>query len=80
MTAHVQFDAAEEAVVLREAAIIAADRLLAEALLSIDEASSFLKVSSATLNRLPILRVKLGGATRYRRADLLEHIGKSVER
>lgn len=80
MIAHVRLDADEEAVVLREAAIIAADRLLAEALLSIDEASSFLKVSSATLNRLPIPRVKLGGATRYRRADLLEHIQASLEK
>jgi hypothetical protein len=80
MTTYVQLDAAEEAVVMREAAIIAADRMLADALLSIEEAARFLTVSTATLNRLPILRVKLGGATRYRRADLLEHIRKSVER
>jgi hypothetical protein len=39
-----------------------------------------LKVSTATLNRLPIPRVKLGGATRYRRADILEHIQESLER
>jgi len=80
MTTYVQLDAGEEALVMREAAIIAADRMLADALLSIEEAARFLTVSTATLNRLPILRVKLGGATRYRRADLLEHIRKSVER
>jgi|APGre2960657404_1045060.scaffolds.fasta_scaffold42728_3 hypothetical protein len=80
MTTYVQLDAAEEAVVMREAAIIAADALLAEALLTRDEAAAMLRVTTKTLNLLPILRVKLGGATRYRRADLLEHIRKSVER
>jgi len=80
MTTYVQLDAAEEAVVMREAAIIAADALLAEALLTRDEAAAMLRVTTKTLNLLPILRVKLGGATRYRRADLLEHIRHSVER
>lgn len=80
MTTYVQLDAAEEAVVMREAAIIASDRLLAEALLTRDEAAAMLRVTTKTLNLLPIQRVKLGGATRYRRTDLLEHIHAHLEK
>ena len=80
MTTYVQLDAAEEAVVMREAAIIAADALLADALLKRDEAAAILRVTTHTLNNLPIPRVKLGGATRYRRADLLNHIQASLEK
>ena len=54
-------------------------RILDEVLLTIQEAADTLKVSTATLNRLPIQRVKLGGATRYRRQDILSHIQASLE-
>jgi hypothetical protein len=80
MIAHVRLDAAEEALVMREAAIIAADVMLAEALLTRDEAASLLRVTTKTLNLLPIQRVKLGGATRYRRQDVLSHIQASLEK
>lgn len=80
MIAQVQLDEAEEALVLREAAIIAADAMLAAALLTRDESAAMLRVTTKTLNLLPIPRVKLGGATRYRRQDLLQHIQASLEK
>lgn len=80
MIAHVQLDAVEEALVMREAAVIASDRMLAEALLTRDEAAAMLRVTTKTLNLLPIQRVKLGGATRYRRADINSYINSSLEK
>lgn len=80
MNAHIELNEIEEALVMREAIIIATDSILAAALLTRDEAAAMLRVTTKTLNLLPIPRVKLGGATRYRRQDLLEHITASLEK
>jgi hypothetical protein len=80
MIVTVQLTPEIEAEILEAATERAAERILAEVLLTIKEACAMLKVSTATLNRLPIHRVKLGGATRYRRADIIEHIEASLER
>lgn len=80
MTATVELNAALQAEIIAAATAAATERLLADALLTIQEAAGTLRVSTATLNRLPIPRVKLGGATRYRRQDIINHINSNLER
>ena len=80
MTATVQFTPEIEREIIREATDKAAAQLLAESLLTREEACRFLKVSVPTLNRLPIARVKLGASTRYRRADLQAFVESKLER
>jgi hypothetical protein len=79
MTAQVQLSDDETAQVMREAVAIAADRILADALIGRKGAARLLNVSLATLNRLPVKRVKIGGTTSYRMADLKRYIDSCLE-
>jgi len=80
MIAHVELSLDDAQRIIAAATEAATERILAEVLLTIQEAADMLKVSTATLNRLPVHRVKLGGATRYRRQDILAHIQASLEK
>jgi len=80
MIATVELSAAEQAKIIAIATERATNQILAEALLTRDEAAAMLRVTTHTLNRLPISRVKVGGATRYRRFDIGEYIRASLEK
>ena len=80
MIVTVQLTPEIEAEIIAAATDRAANQILAEALLTRDEAAAMMRVTTHTLNRLPIQRVKLGGATRYRRQDILSHIQASLEK
>ncbi len=80
MIVTVQLTPEIEAEIIAAATKRAAERILADALLTRDDAAAMLRVTTKTLNLLPIQRVKLGGATRYRRQDILSHIQASLER
>jgi len=79
MIAHVQLSDDEAALVMREASNLAADRIMADALLTRQQAADSLGVTTATLNKLKIKRVKIGSCTRYRIADLKAYIDGSLE-
>lgn len=80
MIATVELSAAVQAEIIATATERATNQMLAEALLKRDEAAAILRVTTHTLNNLPIPRVKVGGATRYRRFDIGEYIKKSLEK
>ena len=80
MTATIQLDPAAAKEVMAAATERATAQILADALLTRDEAAATLRVTTKTLNLLPIQRVKLGGATRYRRADIHTFISSSLEK
>ena len=80
MIATVELSAAVQAEIIATATERATNQILAEALLTRDEAAAMLRVTTHTLNLLPIPRVKVGGATRYRRFDIGEYIKSSLEK
>ncbi len=80
MTATIQLDPAAAKEIIAAATAEATARILYESLLTRDEAAGVLRVTTKTLNLLPIQRVKLGGATRYRRADIHAFIASSLEK
>ena len=79
MIAPVELSEAEAQLVIREATALAADRMLAEALLTREQSAKVLAVSLATLNRLPIKRVKIGASTAYRMSDLKAYVESCLE-
>ena len=80
MIATIELSEAERATVLRDATAQMADNLLANAVLTRQQAAHMLRISLPTLNLLPIRRLKIGGSTRYRMADLKAHIDSVSER
>ena len=80
MTATIDIPPSIELAILEAATARAAERILSESLMTGEEACHFLRVSTSTLNRLPVPRVKLVGSTRYRRCDLLAYIAANLER
>lgn len=80
MIASVELSPAIEREIVSAAIALASDKILSDALLTRDEAAALLRVTTKTLNLLPIPRVRLGGATRYRRQDILHHINVSLEK
>ena len=79
MTATIQLTASDYNLVMSEAIATVSDRILADALLSRQQACKMLGVSLPTLNRLPIKRAKLGSTARYRMADIKAYVDSTLE-
>lgn len=79
MTATVELPKAVQDEIIAIATERATDRMLAETLLTREEAAGMLRVTTKTLNLLPIPRVKVGGSTRYRRFDINNYVSKHLE-